>query len=59
MCPCFDVPILLTIVSNWAAAAATTLSLFAGTHGGVMPDVDDGGCDEGIWYGDGMNSGAD
>lgn len=26
MCPCFDVPILLTIVSSWAAAAATTFS---------------------------------
>lgn len=26
MCPCFDVPMLLTIVSNWAAAAATTFS---------------------------------
>lgn len=26
MWPCFDVPMLLTIVSNWAAAAATTFS---------------------------------
>lgn len=53
MCPCFDVPILLTIVSNCAAAAATTLSLFDVT----LAAVTIGSCCDDIGYGVGIKSG--